>query len=53
MDWPDRTVDLTDATFEEFTRKYKVAVVDFWGPSCAPCKMMAPLLDQLAAEMKG
>ncbi|MBN1390115.1 MAG: thioredoxin family protein [Candidatus Thermoplasmatota archaeon] len=53
LDMPDRTVELTDATFEEFTRRYKVAVVDFWGPSCAPCKMIAPLIEQLAEEMKG
>ncbi|MGA1866140.1 MAG: thioredoxin family protein [Thermoplasmatota archaeon] len=53
MDWPDKPVELTDATFEGFTKRYRVTVVDFWGPTCAPCKMMAPLLDQLAAEMKG
>ncbi|MGA1819427.1 MAG: thioredoxin family protein [Thermoplasmatota archaeon] len=53
MDWPDRPVELSDSTIDEFTKSYTVAVVDFWGPSCAPCKMMAPVLEQLASEMKG
>lgn len=53
MDWPESPVELTDATIDEFTKNYDVVVVDFWGPSCAPCKMMTPLIEQLANEMKG
>ena len=53
MEWPEKPVELTDGTIDEFTKKYSVVIVDFWGPSCAPCKMMAPVLDQLAQEMKG
>lgn len=53
MEWPDKPVDLSDDTLEKFTNDHDVVVVDFWGPSCAPCKMIAPILDQMAGEMKG
>ncbi|MFO8051050.1 MAG: thioredoxin domain-containing protein [Thermoplasmatota archaeon] len=53
MEWPDRPVELTDDTLGKFINEYNVAVVDFWGPSCAPCKMIAPILEQVALEMKG
>jgi thioredoxin 1 len=53
MEWPDRPVELTDDTLSTFTSEHPVVVIDFWGPSCAPCKMIAPILEQLATEMKG
>ena len=53
MDWPDKPVELTDAEYGEFIAGYPVAVVDFWGPNCIPCRMIAPLLDSMAGEMKG
>ncbi len=53
MDWPDKPVELTDAKYDEFIGKYPMAVMDFWGPNCIPCRMIAPLLDNIAGEMKG
>jgi thioredoxin 1 len=53
MEWPDKPVELTDDTITTFTSEHPVVVIDFWGPSCAPCKMIAPILEQLAVEMKG
>jgi thioredoxin 1 len=44
---------LSDDSIDDFTRKYDVAIVDFWGPACAPCKMIAPILEQLSGDMKG
>ena len=47
-------VAVTDATFEAEVEKHEgLAVVDFWATWCGPCRMVAPILDQLAREYVG
>jgi thioredoxin 1 len=42
---------VTDADFEEKVEKGDgLTIVDFWATWCGPCRMIAPILDQLAAE---
>ena len=47
-------IQVNDANFEQEVLKSALPVlVDFWAPWCGPCKMIAPLLDELAGELQG
>jgi thioredoxin 1 len=46
-------LELTDATYDETVAKSAVLLVDFWAPWCGPCKMIAPVIDEIANELLG
>ena len=49
-----KTIAVSDADFEQQVEKHEgLAVVDFWATWCGPCRMIAPILDQLSVEYEG
>ncbi|MFY7666255.1 MULTISPECIES: thioredoxin [Flavobacterium] len=47
-------IAITDATFEEIVLKSdKPVLVDFWAAWCGPCRMVGPVIEELATEYEG
>ena len=50
---PDSTIQITDADFDISINKYNTLVVDCWAPWCGPCRMVGPVIDELAKDYQG
>ena len=49
-----KTAEVTDQNFEEEVVKHDTpTLVDFWAPWCGPCRMVAPIVEELAGEYEG
>jgi thioredoxin 1 len=51
--FPNSPLKITDADIDETIKKYETIVIDCWAPWCGPCRMVAPVIDELAKELQG
>ena len=49
----ENTITLTDANFSEEIAGEAPILVDFWAEWCGPCRLVAPVLDEIATDYKG
>ncbi|MEB2780164.1 thioredoxin [Algoriphagus persicinus] len=48
-----KAIEITDANFEEIIKSEQPILVDFWAEWCGPCKMIGPVVEELAGEYDG
>jgi thioredoxin 1 len=48
-----KPVEITDANFEEIINSEQPVLVDFWAEWCGPCKMIGPIVEEMAGEYDG
>jgi thioredoxin 1 len=49
----ERPIVVSDRNFEQTVKSYPVVVVDCWAAWCAPCRAIAPIVDELAKQFSG
>jgi len=50
---PNTPLTITDADIDEVIKKYDTIIIDCWAPWCGPCRMVAPVIEDLAKELQG
>ena len=47
------THEITDGNYAAFIQENTVAMIDCWAPWCGPCRMLSPVVDEIANELEG
>lgn len=53
MKYPGKPINLQDGNFDETVKKYPLILVDFWSEWCPPCRIVGPVIEDLARELQG
>lgn len=48
-----KAIEITDSNFEEIMKSEQPILVDFWAEWCGPCKMIGPVVEELAGDYEG
>ena len=53
VELPSKPIVITDATIDKASSQYPILILDCWAEWCGPCRMIGPIIEELAGEMKG
>ena len=51
--YPDEPIEVADGNLDSIIQKYPLIMIDCWSEWCAPCRMIAPMIDELSKKYKG
>lgn len=50
---PNAPIKVTDGNFDSLIKEYEFVILDCWAPWCGPCRMLSPVIDELAGDYGG